>query len=46
MIVHQAPLEGQTITGCCGLTADELTRPYHLTTDPLEVTCRGWDPAI
>lgn len=40
-IVHQAPPEWGTITGCCGRLQWDLPRPYRLTDDPTKVTCRG-----
>jgi hypothetical protein len=41
VVWHHAPREGGMYTGCCGLTPDQLPRPYHLTTDGTEVTCRN-----
>ena len=40
-VVHQAAMEWGKVTGCCGLTLEELERPFMLVTDPVIVTCRG-----
>ena len=40
-VVHQAAMEWGKVTGCCGLTLEQLERPFMLVTDPTIVTCRG-----
>jgi hypothetical protein len=40
-IVHQAPPEWGTITGCCGVRPEQLRRHFRLVEDPTLVTCRG-----